>query len=71
MSGRLLRVLKPSVVFQINRDTGHCRSKSIQALDKCRSVLKSALTQFWCSLGTRGTVVGIDDESVTSPKLLS
>ena len=34
------------------------------------SALKSALTQFWCSLGTCGTFAGIDDESVISPKLL-
>jgi hypothetical protein len=34
------------------------------------TALNSALTQFWCSLGTCGTFVGIDDESVISPKLL-
>jgi hypothetical protein len=32
----------------------------------CRSALKSALTQFWCSLGTCGTFAGIDDKSVIS-----
>jgi hypothetical protein len=36
----------------------------------CRSVLKSALTQFWCSLGTCSTRAGIDDKSVISRKPL-
>jgi transposase len=34
----------------------------------CRTVLKSALTQFWCSLGTCGTFAGIEDKSVISRK---
>ena len=37
-------------------------------VDFCRSVLKSALTQFWCSLGTCGTFAGIEDKSVISRK---
>ena len=37
---------------------------------RCRSALKSALTQFWCSLGTCGTFAGIDDKSVISRKPL-
>jgi transposase len=34
------------------------------------TALKSALTQFWCSLGTCGTLAGIDDKSVISRKPL-
>jgi hypothetical protein len=34
------------------------------------TAFNSALTQFWCSLGTCGTLAGIDDKSVISRKPL-
>jgi hypothetical protein len=36
----------------------------------CRTVLKSVLTQLWCTCGTCGTLAGIDDKSVISRKPL-
>ena len=34
------------------------------------TALKSVLAQFWCSLGTCGTLAGIDEESAISRKPL-
>jgi hypothetical protein len=42
----------------------------IDDYSRCRTVLKSVLTQLWCSLGTCGTFAGIDDKSVISRKSL-
>jgi hypothetical protein len=36
----------------------------------CRAILKSVLTQLWCTRGTCGTLAGIDDKSVISRKSL-
>src|ERR1700693_6424724 len=38
---------------------------------RCRTVLKSVLTQLWCTRGTCGTLAGIDDKSVILPNLFS